>query len=156
MRANRAFGPQLCLKPFASFGLVLEDGFVEIAAHRVLRFVERTLPIRECFVKVIIPVRIEASRLRRSLERYYLTAGEADLVVVELPKGGYVPRFELNTQTAPETAPPALPDASDGSPSPTQLVLTRGPCIVLSPFENLSGDPVYDVLSRGIAEELIT
>jgi adenylate cyclase len=38
-------------------------------------------------------IRIEASRLRRSLERYYLTAGRLDPVRIDIPKGTYVPRF---------------------------------------------------------------
>ena len=38
-------------------------------------------------------VRIEASRLRRSLERYYLIAGQDDLVRIDVPKWGYVPSF---------------------------------------------------------------
>lgn len=39
-------------------------------------------------------VRIEAGRLRRALERYYLLAGSNDPVLIEIPKGGYVPRFQ--------------------------------------------------------------
>src|SRR6202012_4722311 len=39
-------------------------------------------------------VRIEAGRLRRSLERYYLTEGKTSYVVVSIPKGKYVPQFE--------------------------------------------------------------
>ncbi|TAY17517.1 adenylate cyclase [Rhizobium leguminosarum] len=38
-------------------------------------------------------VRIEAGRLRRSLERYYLVAGQHDPVRIDIPKGGYVPTF---------------------------------------------------------------
>ncbi len=62
-------------------------------------------------------VRIEAGRLRRALERYYLTAGIADTLVVTIPKGGYVPVFSerepvLSTNpvdTAAATASPAWP-----------------------------------------------
>lgn len=39
-------------------------------------------------------VRIEAGRLRRALERYYLLSGRDDPVVIEIPKGGYVPTFK--------------------------------------------------------------
>lgn len=39
-------------------------------------------------------VRIEAGRLRRALERYYLLAGKADPILIEIPKGAYVPRFQ--------------------------------------------------------------
>ncbi|MBB3962643.1 hypothetical protein [Rhizobium metallidurans] len=39
-------------------------------------------------------VRIEAGRIRRGLERYYLVAGQADPIVITIPKGGYVPHFD--------------------------------------------------------------
>ena len=42
-------------------------------------------------------VRLEAGRLRRDLERYYLTAGQDDPIVVTVPKGGYVPAFHVRT-----------------------------------------------------------
>jgi len=42
-------------------------------------------------------VRIEAARLRRSLERYYLVAGHSDAVRIDIPKGGYAPVFSYNT-----------------------------------------------------------
>ena len=45
-------------------------------------------------------VRIEAARLRRELEHYYLTDGRDDPVVIDVPKGAYVPRFK-------SVAPPA-------------------------------------------------
>jgi len=38
-------------------------------------------------------VRIEASRLRRSIEHYYLTGGRADRVRIAMPKGSYVATF---------------------------------------------------------------
>ena len=38
-------------------------------------------------------VRIEASQPRRRLERYYLTLGANDPIIIDLPKGGYVPVF---------------------------------------------------------------
>lgn len=40
-------------------------------------------------------VRIEAGRLRRELEHYYLTAGAADKIIITIPKGGYAPAFEV-------------------------------------------------------------
>ena len=49
-------------------------------------------------------VRVEAGRLRRRLEHYYLTEGTDDSVLIEVPKGGYVPRFSYRatTDTIPE------------------------------------------------------
>ena len=38
-------------------------------------------------------VRVEATRLRRAMERYYASAGSDDPVVIELPRGSYVPVF---------------------------------------------------------------
>lgn len=38
-------------------------------------------------------VRIEAGRLRRSLDRYYLTSGRNDAVRISIPVGAYVPIF---------------------------------------------------------------
>ncbi|OWV83425.1 hypothetical protein ATY81_20920 [Rhizobium sp. R72] len=54
-------------------------------------------------------VRIEAGRIRRALERYYLVAGHADSIVVTIPKGGYVPSFDY----AEGGCGPAVQAASD-------------------------------------------
>src|SRR5215471_12215325 len=50
-------------------------------------------------------VRVEAGRLRDRLSSYYEDEGEADLVLISLPKGGYVPEFS-------ERRPRAVPIAS--------------------------------------------
>ncbi|MEZ5832085.1 MAG: hypothetical protein R3D05_12985 [Dongiaceae bacterium] len=44
-------------------------------------------------------VRIEASRLRRSLEHYYLTAGKDDRIRIEVPKGSYAANFTYQAET---------------------------------------------------------
>ncbi len=44
-------------------------------------------------------VRIEAGRLRRALERYYLVAGSADEILIDIPKGGYRPTFTVRKRT---------------------------------------------------------
>jgi len=48
-------------------------------------------------------VRIEAAKLRRRLERYYLTDGQDDPIRIDIPKGGYVPTFEPREDAAPDT-----------------------------------------------------
>ncbi len=49
---------------------------------------------RDDFDAVVDPiVRIQAGRLRRSLERYYLLSGAVDPLRIELPRGTYVPVF---------------------------------------------------------------
>jgi len=50
-------------------------------------------------------VRVEAGRLRDRLSSYYEDEGEADLVLISLPKGGYVPEFS-------ERRPRAVPIVS--------------------------------------------
>ena len=62
-------------------------------------------------------VRIEAGRLRRALEHYYLLSGRDDPVIIDIPKGGYVPTFRFGAveelagtpvedEVAPVVAPP--------------------------------------------------
>src|SRR6185295_15459051 len=38
-------------------------------------------------------VRVEATRLRRTIERYYAGPGADDPVIIDLPRGSYVPTF---------------------------------------------------------------
>src|SRR4051812_16178761 len=38
-------------------------------------------------------VRVEATRLRRAIERYYAGPGATDHVIINLPRGSYVPTF---------------------------------------------------------------
>ncbi|MFI0844209.1 hypothetical protein [Mesorhizobium sp. IMUNJ 23232] len=56
-------------------------------------------------------VRIEAGHLRRSLERYYLTAGQSDPILITIPKGAYVPTFSSRPRpVAVEITPPPVPE----------------------------------------------
>ncbi|APO72247.1 TolB/tetratricopeptide repeat domain-containing protein (plasmid) [Rhizobium gallicum] len=56
-------------------------------------------------------VRIEAGRIRRRLERYYLVAGQTDPVTITVPKGGYVPHFEYSHRAEVPASPAPSPDA---------------------------------------------
>lgn len=53
-------------------------------------------------------VRIEASRLRRSLEHYYLTDGQSDPIRIAIPKGSYAATFSYKSTSAQE-----MPEAPD-------------------------------------------
>lgn len=90
-------------------------------------------------------VRIEAGRIRRALERYYLVAGHGDGVVITIPKGGYVPSFDYAedhdiadiTQAHPATEPdlpPAPPEPTvhpkDSDRSWARLVLPAGAALL--------------------------
>src|SRR4051812_14355399 len=60
-------------------------------------------------------VRIEAGRLRRGLEHYYLVAGLSDPVVIDVPKGAYLPNFTLRAPLAAD--PPSAAVLSPEAPS---------------------------------------
>ena len=46
-------------------------------------------------------VRVEATRLRRTIERYYSGPGASDPIIVDLPRGSYVPTFRWRDLEAP-------------------------------------------------------
>src|SRR5215471_17646958 len=50
-------------------------------------------------------VRTEARRLRAKLAEYYAQSGESDAVLIELPKGSYLPRFLVVKPPAPASLP---------------------------------------------------
>jgi Tol biopolymer transport system component len=51
-------------------------------------------------------VRVEARRLRSKLREYYEAEGRDDAVIIDVPKGSYIPSFELRKQPAsPRKAP---------------------------------------------------
>lgn len=53
-------------------------------------------------------VRIEASRIRRELERYYLIAGLNDRIIITIPKGRYVPAFATRARQPDSNLEPVL------------------------------------------------
>ena len=95
-------------------------------------------------------VRIQAGRLRRALERYYLVGGVGDPILIDIPKGRYVPRFSVRPPApAHFAAHPHVSGAGDSAK-------TDGLSIAVLPFENLTGDSEQQVLSVGLTEELVT
>ncbi|MPR11345.1 tetratricopeptide repeat protein [Microvirga tunisiensis] len=72
-------------------------------------------------------VRIEAGRLRRALERYYLSDGLSDPVVITIPKGAYVPHFAWHTPqaTEPHPAPTAVSPRSPVDSPPRHWIPWR-------------------------------
>jgi adenylate cyclase len=97
----------------------------------------RVFDRREGFDPTVDPiVRIQAGRLRRSLERYYLLSGNREPVRIELPRGGYVPVLRWAVPLWPAMSPK---DA--GRPSePTE----GWPTVVASVFEHFPPDPDLD------------
>ncbi len=84
---------------------------------------------REDFDPTVDPiVRIQAGRLRRSLERYYLLSGAGDPVRLELPRGQYTP-LARRASPRPPAAGIAAGPASPGDGWPTvsaSMVRTAG------------------------------
>jgi adenylate cyclase len=69
-------------------------------------------------------VRVEARRLRRDLDSYYVAAGKRDPVVISIPKGGYVPHFERrDVDTALDAPPPDAPPPGDARPHRYRLAV---------------------------------
>ncbi len=95
-------------------------------------------------------VRIQAGRLRRALERYYLVAGVGDPILIDIPKGGYVPRFAARPAAA---ALPAAPPDAAATHTPTA---TAGLSVAVLPFDNQTGNPDQLALTVGLTEEIVT
>jgi adenylate cyclase len=91
-------------------------------------------------------VRVEAGRLRRALDHYYLTAGKNDRVGITIPKGSYVPAFTASQE--------ALAEDQTRSPEPVSSVPITGPSIAVMPLVNLTGNSEQDYFVDGLTEEL--
>jgi adenylate cyclase len=74
-------------------------------------------------------VRVEATRLRRALERYYVGPGVSDTIMISLPRGGYVPRIgwrtahdDVEASHKADAASPPKPGLLPGNGMPTLRV----------------------------------
>ncbi len=87
-------------------------------------------------------VRVEARRLRRKLAQYYAGGGSADPIEIHLPKGGYLPRFEVRSSPAIMRSVAVLPFSghalSDGLT--TRLISRLSACGTLRVFKNYAED----------------
>lgn len=129
-------------------------------------------------------VRVEAGHLRRALERYYLTAGQADPILISIPKGGYVPTFSLRNALSPapeEAANVAVPVSSRQRPQNTLRFTAAAvilaavtalawwvyflrpapqkpvvPRLLVEWFDDLSGTDESAALARGLTQEVIS
>src|SRR5580692_1729114 len=116
--AERAIGRQL-ERILASAGFARNERLSRFLRFVVERHVEgRDSELKETVIAIEVfgrkpdynpkqdaIVRTEAGRLRSRLGQYYSGAGKTDRLVIELPKGGYVPEFrktEGNFQTDAE------------------------------------------------------
>ena len=93
-------------------------------------------------------VRIQAGRLRRALEHYYLVAGGDDPIVIGVPKGGYVPVFTRNARPATRAA--VAPDSVlDAVPR-----LPLGVSVSVLPLQEIPASGENRFFGEGLREEL--
>lgn len=78
-------------------------------------------------------VRTEARRLRSKLAQYYETEGRDDPLVIELPKGGYLPVLRRRLP------PGAVPE----------------PVVAVLPFANFTGEASHEVFCDALTDEVI-
>ena len=95
-------------------------------------------------------VRIQAGRLRRALERYYLVAGGRDPIFIDIPKGRYIPYFSAQNAAPERRRSRSSTDAGKPPGSPT------GPSVAVLPLVNLSDDPGQHFFTVGLVEDLAT
>jgi tetratricopeptide (TPR) repeat protein len=75
-------------------------------------------------------VRVEAGRLRRLLQAYYSSAGADDPIVIEMPRGSYVPAFRR--RVAMQQAEPSIELPRDAIPAVTSAPVARRPWLALT------------------------
>lgn len=66
-------------------------------------------------------VRVQAGRLRELLQHYFNNEGIAEPVRIAIPRGGYVPSYELNAIRLPDEVKPAAGDHAATVPAESSL-----------------------------------
>ena len=83
-------------------------------------------------------VRVQASRVRRALEHYYLTTGKQDAIVITLQKGTYAPTIVTNT----------------GDETGIQSQRLEQPLLLVVPFSHNGSGDTFEYIAEGLASEL--
>lgn len=112
-------------------------------------------------------MRTEASRLRSRMSEYYLGEGKADPLVIELPKGGYVPVFRSLADDHNQPSRRQFWNARTISAGIAAVLViaaawgwwrlhsSRPIAIAVLPLDNLNHDPANDYFADGLTDELI-
>ena len=104
-------------------------------------------------------IRIHAGRLRRILAQYYQETGHVHAVVIDIPKGAYIPTFiKTNGHNGHEVILPSQlqPDIIYTETVNELLELRKKPIVAVLPFHNLSSDHSKDYFVAGIGEQMTT
>jgi TolB-like protein len=96
-------------------------------------------------------VRMEAGRLRRRLSHYYVTEGINDQLLIEVPKGSYIPLVSRKT-TVEKSAP--IQSELQSRFMTTPLTGANNPTIAVIHFRNISSDDGMDYFADGLTEEI--
>jgi len=125
-------------------------------------------------------VRTEAVKLRARLRDYYESEGREDEIIIDLPKGGYIPAFRFRDKLPPVPAADGIekPDSVDWKPALAGALIlavlaasiywtTRSSArasdprtaelssIAVLPFADLSPDKDQEYFCDGMTEEII-
>ena len=111
-------------------------------------------------------VRTEAARLRARLIDYYAGEGRSDLVVIDVPKGGYIPVFRQReaaregrkTRSGQRWLSVALACSAVALAAASWWSLRHQNTpirIAVLPLENLSPEPSSDYFADGLTDEII-
>ena len=104
-------------------------------------------------------VRIHAGRLRRILTQYYQKTGKNDVVLIDIPKGSYVPVFINRNKTngeAVEIAPGPVQKENPVEKTEQEVKVQKKPVLAVLPFHNLSPENSRDYFVAGIGEQIST
>lgn len=89
-------------------------------------------------------VRTHAGRLRRALKEYYYNAGKNDALLIEIPKGSYIPGFQSRH---------SVELSEEGKKARGHDNKT---VVAVFPFRNISNDSSRDFFADGLCEQLST
>ncbi len=95
-------------------------------------------------------VRIQAGRLRRSLDLYYARQGADDPLLISIPKGRYFPHFSFR---ADESRDHHENDTNRNLPQKVKLH-SDFPRMIVVPFINKTGDDSLEYYGSSLGEEL--
>jgi adenylate cyclase len=93
-------------------------------------------------------VRVEAGRLRRTLDHYYLTAGKNNPLRIEIPKGGYQPEFHMTDSKQPHVIDKTIK-------TPTSKPASNSHNVMVLPFEYQGESPTFEYFADGLCEEIV-